>query len=164
MIDLSAIENGVYAWCTDQIGGTTFIFEDQNAPIPDGSFATIKVVSVAKIAHDSMVYEYQQDNDKFKESVEGVRSALVSVNFYRDSAFNKAAQLHASLQKTNVTDLLWNNGLSFVQVSDIRDMDEIISAEWEQRAQFDITFYVNSGYNELIDRIDKVNVIKVNEL
>lgn len=158
MIDLSAIENGVYAWCSTELQDTQFIFENQNAPIPEGSFGSINVVSVSKIGIDGKHYDYSPDTDKFTESIEGPREVLVSVNIFGAEAFNRCAQLQASTRKTSSSIVFYQNGISFVDFTAIRDLTEVISGEWEPRAQFDITFYVNSSYNGLIDRIDSAQI------
>lgn len=159
MANLSQIELGLMAWCTAEIGSTVFIMQNQNAQVPPtGSFCVLNVLNVIKIGQDAAFYKYLPITDKIQETIEGPRSLTISINFYRDSAFDQILQLQASLKKQRVTELLYKNGLSFQNVSDIRNLTGIISAKWEERYQMDVNFYVTSTYSEQLERIIKVPV------
>lgn len=157
MINRTNIENGLYDWASTVIGGIQWIFQKQNAPVPQNPFGTIYVTGINTIGEDIVRYEYNSGPDNLTEFVEGPRYLRVDFNIYGTGAFDYLNQFRASVTQTESNIQLMNLGLAFIDSSEINDLTEVISSTWNERAQIEMRFYVSAQYSSEIVRIAEVN-------
>jgi hypothetical protein len=158
VIDTAVIEQGLYEWTTAVINDIPWWMEHQNLPINIVSFGTIRVDSIGTIGEDILNYEYNVIGDNLTESVEGPRELRVDVNIFGPGAINKLTQLRASVTQTVYNSQLMLSKLAFIESSEVRNLDEVISSKWVERAQIDLKFYITSSYSSILDRVAHVEV------
>lgn len=118
-----------------------------NKNAPTGSegdqFATVFLTNIAPTGGDDLVRSnVGEGSHNVRETTEGQREVLASINFYRGDAVSKAAKLQTLLSKSRATALMQELGLGLVSTSGVRNLGQTVGTKWEDRAQIDITFYV----------------------
>lgn len=156
MIDLKALELAI-ADAVEIVTEETVIIANQNAPRPEGSYSTVHLSPSLKVGFDRITYANDQFQD-LGETIEGHRELKASINFYRDNAFINASSFIARLQSNTLIAFFKSKGMGYAGVSEIRDISEVNKNYWEERAQFDLTFYALSNFTETVTAIEEANV------
>lgn len=129
----------------------------QDAPRPSGPHADVNVTLVLKDGTEEIKYENAPD-DKVLRATEGLREAMVSINFYREGAFDNAQLIHNRLVRHSVVTAFRSAGVGLIGRSDVRDITEPLENGFEERAQMDIFLSFVGKDNELINTIGSVNI------
>jgi len=150
------IENILYGWINGLLSMTA-IFAYPDAPRPTSSYVLINFLTDIQLGTHEINSVLQPD-----ESTNNTYSALnevtFSINTYYDGAFQKAVDIQKSLMKLTVEEYLFNNGLGFINMTQIQKIPELIDKKWEERAQFDISFSVRKETTENIETIKKIEL------
>lgn len=155
-MDITAIEDAIYAWASVESGIETIIAYP-NAPRPTTPYVVINIFSLIDRCEKEMEGVLQVDN-----SIDYTYSTLVevgvSINTYYAGAYQNAKTLHDSLMKTDTIEALTASGLGLGRITAIDKTPEIIDNRWEERAKFDINFYVRSSVTENIESIQSIEI------
>ena len=107
---------------------------------PDGQgWTKIDAVRLATVAYLSMTASY-------------------SVQFYRKGAMDCASRLIAWLSSSAGREAAEARGLTYIRASDIRQLDGLVSTEWEERASVDLMFGYVSALQTPVALIDSVGI------
>lgn len=131
----------------ESITSATCIIANQNAPRPTGEYSTIKIISQSRVGWESITMVDQAGPDvDLIETIEGQQNLLLSLNFFRGQAQQVANNLKLLIQTSGYHELLTVAGLGVGLISPVRDIPDVLSKSWEERAQLDINFNaVDSG-------------------
>lgn len=157
MINKTQLSYDLWVWLTN-VTGIKWISANQNVDVPLDPFGTIFLSGIDKFAEDVNRYEYNTILDNLTEYVEGARILNVSLNIFGAGANDFMAAIVASTHQTAHNTQLMNAGLAFINSSQIRDLTEVISSKFNERAQMDCQFYIESSYNLDIDRVAETNI------
>lgn len=160
MIDKEIIEDALVSWLSGVTGGVVII-ADQGKPRPTTDYATIKILTFLPIGTDG-IEQTALPTDLVQIDYSTNFDILVSLNFFRDNSFLNASKARGSFSLTSVIEDLESNGLFFKSTSDIRNINEVIKKQNEDRYQIDISFYIRSTTTEIIEQIKKIQL--TNEL
>jgi hypothetical protein len=156
------------------VTGRQVIFEPAapDAPRPSDPYISMKVAPTQRVGHDVRTTRDQtpEEGEDVWDRVEGQRTVSVSVNLFRSPApanpahagigrvEDDAASLVASLSHARWMDLLYGGRLGFNSVSDVRDFADVVKQGWEERRQFDVVFNASIESEEMVERIDSVQI------
>lgn len=152
---IEEVEDVIYGWLYNIVGINT-IFANQMGERPNSLYATINILNISQVG--------EGDYSDLELSV--LDDFTVSINFYYSGALNIAKNAKMSLETLVTNEYLYGNGLGFKTISDIRKIPIVVKSKWEERAQFDINFYVVSTTSQsdpgTIEKIE-VNDILIEE-
>ena len=139
------------------------IKSDQNAPAPEGLYASIRVSHnserLAAPTVKTVVDETGLTHTYSKEVV-----FTVSINFYRTGALDACEYMLSVNDMQSVNMLLSANKLGWGGTSNVRNLTALQYSEMEERAQIDVRLYANPAVTDktgYID-IDKFNFTATN--
>lgn len=111
-----------------------------NAPTGIEPFATVLFTNLQQTGQDHRQYENIPATTNVKETGQGMRTVLASVQFFRADAYYKLSRLKTLLTIESFTIKLQEIGLGLVRSSEIRDISSPVDGKWEERAQMDVEF------------------------
>lgn len=130
---IEEVENILYGWLYG-IYGINTIFANQMGERPNNLYATIDINNIIQIG----------ENDSDELTIGVLDEFTASINLYFSGALNSAKNIKIGIETLEVQEYLYENGIGFKTISDIRKIPTVIKSKWEERAQFDINFYVVS--------------------
>lgn len=152
-----------------QITGQTFIqanpqsqnVDGEETPRPQGLYGSVNIVSIQSQGISDRVTQVNQvlpDLD-LSETVEGHRLLVVSVNAFRDGAFDLINLVYNKLQRTSTIEHFNSIELSFVSRSEVRDVTIPSSGGLEERHQFDLFLHTVATDQEIVTSIETLRII-----
>lgn len=157
---ITEIEDALYAWISGQTVSEV-IFSHQNSPRPTTSYVLINFLTGVNLS-TSDVNSVLQVDDSIDNTYSNAKQVVLSINTFYSGAYQLAEDIRNSIDKVTVNDQLYSAGLGYVDSTDVQRLPELVDEEWEERAQFDITFNYRSEVTENIETIQKVQI--TNEL
>ena len=160
MINITDIENTLYGWA-DSVSTHEIIFAYPNAPKPEPPYVLINVlsnVSQGGLNRDETLLT----DDSIDVDYSELEQVLISINVFGAGSYEEATKLKNSLNRVTVYEELFSNGLGLKSAKQIRKIPDLIDKKFEERAQFDVEFFVRSLDEENIETIQKVEI--TNEL
>jgi hypothetical protein len=130
---------------------------NQNAPTGDDPFVTVWFGNIKDNGYD-MAAQTQVQQDQFTEKMLSQCEVVVSVQFYRGDAMQKASALIAKLQTTKGIELMRAASLAFVDKSVIRDLSSVVNTLWEARASVDITLGFVASTEDLVPIVASASI------
>lgn len=161
MLDITAIEDALYAWINIIDSSIETIFAHPNAPRPKTQYALINILESNALGREEHKDTLLVDNS-IDVDYSNIEELFVTINTYYDGAYQLATKLKNSLGRITIQEQLFAAGLGYNTTSEVRDIPEEIDKKFEQRAQFDCFFFVRSLDEENIETIRKVEI--TNEL
>ena len=156
MLNITTIEDALYDWVS-VIAGVTTIFEKPGVTRPQSSYVTINIVQATpqgKEEHiDTILGDYSVDVD-----YSNLEELFVSINVYYAGALQLATKLKDSLGRITIQEQLFGDGLGYKNASAVREIDDVVDMDWEERAQFDCFFYTRSLDEENIEAINDIQI------
>ena len=156
MISRTTIEDSLVTWIAG-ITGETVIVEDQSKPRPAGAYALVSIQSFSPVglpgkretaaALETVAIDYSQ-----------TYRLMASFNFYRTGAFENAGKMQDSLSAVGTIEDLQDEDLYFISMSEIRHISDVVNKSFEERHQFDVSFYVRSGTSENLEAVTKIEI------
>jgi len=153
MLNLLAINNGVQHIVESLLNVTT-IFEDQNAPRPEGDYLTLKLTSIQQLARR----EEGATNDQGLASVFAHYLITFSFNSFRENSKSLMEQLRFALNLRTVLDQFEALGLGFSNTTPIIDVPMLLQTEWEERSQMNAMFFVSDTDQDNIGFIQSTDI------
>lgn len=154
--DIRDIEDALYDWVTSVTALPT-IFAHQESPRPLNAYVLIDIPSIISVGQPDNIPTLLVDNTADID-YSYFEEVFVSISAFYDASYNICRSIKNSLNKYKVIESLYADGLGFARAGPINDIPEIISSEWEQRAQFDCFFHLRSKDTENIETIDKIEI------
>jgi hypothetical protein len=115
----------------------------------DQQFGTVRIMAMPSVGVDVLT---QRDDEALplnvKETVQGTRHIIASVQFFRGDAYTKAARLPALMRSSLAMDACRARGLGFIRCGSPRNLTQQVDTNFEERGQIDVEFYVIA--NEVI--------------
>ena len=119
---------------------TNVIFFFPNGPQPQLPFTTIRTLSIGREVNDWDVFD-KADN---KNKIYGFRDVSFSINTYGQNALHEASILQGNLKKQSISEALRSTvSMCIRQLSGINDLTQLVDAEFQERASFDVFLNVN---------------------
>lgn len=116
------------------------ILANPNAPSPLGEYASIKPKQ--SIAQRGQANIHRKTSSTPLSQDEEVRAQIIaecSINFYRGaSSRDRVERLLQCNKRSDISGLLFTNGLGWNRAGPINDLDFLQSNNWEQRAQISV--------------------------
>lgn len=165
-------QDAIYAWINSIANPVTTDFEitlaNQNFPIQKTSskgVITFQITSVSRVAED---YISSPDATGLSEAT-GNREFIVEINVYSTKrlsdlsnlrVFDTIEALQNSLRNPVVLDTLRASNIVFVDDINIQDLSALDKTEFEQRANYEVTFRFGLDAGNVIQTglIDTVNI------
>lgn len=142
MIDRSDIEDALRTWVNTAVPPLTdVIFADQVGPRPTSPYATVKILSLARVGHDG---HFNLNAITGIEDIHGNRVVGASVQFFGVGALEYAETARTALEKTTTQDILRAAGLVVYPPTDITVLTALRENDFEERAVFDARFGIGS--------------------
>jgi len=134
----------------------TFRPAPQMGPVGDPSqaFATVYIANLTPVV-DPVLSTVQRWKDQLAPSTQVdltvfvQQRLLVSVNFFRADALMNATRLSLLLNSALAVESMQKMGLALIGCSSVRNLAGLDEAQWEARAQLDVTCDIVS-YAELV--------------
>lgn len=159
---MTIITDPIYDWCKDVLNTLTWRIADENSTFSLGDYpeglGTIKVLNVKNSGRPYFIHVYNETTDKIEKTMQIAKHVTYSINVFGKDAVNKAEDLRNSVFFTSSNDIFFINKLGFIRTSDVRNLTNVISSEFEERGQFDVEFYLQIAYNKEIERIVSVPI------
>lgn len=161
-IRLDILKAALVGILQDATGIMPFIFEDQAGPRPEsGNYGTLKLITpLVMEGQDSESYVANGTSTTVK--TEGQRELILSVNIYREDAFQKMALLQSKIQsrhfreKARFAAKAQGQSFAFIDALSIQDLSALLNSNYEQRAQMDIRIRVVSSLSENLETVGQV--------
>ncbi|WP_311514779.1 phage neck terminator protein [Oligella urethralis] len=145
-------------------GVPTVVLAAQNAPSPQGSYASIQIASHTKERGMAFKdYKLLDDGMTFEVTVRSQQEVTCTVEFYRDGAKDYAANM---LQMDKRDDVVWDLfkvGLNIMSLGPIFDLTALQSHNYEERARVEIYLRRQVARKYNINRIMEVPIVTQNE-
>lgn len=146
----------------EAVGIKPFIFEDQAGPRPEsGNYGTLKLITpLVMEGQDSETTE--ADGDNVIITTHGQRELTLSINIYRENAFQKMVLLQTKIQsnrfreKARFTAKARGQSFAFIDALSIQDLTALLNSNYEERAQMDVRIRVVSSFSETVETIGEV--------
>ena len=91
-----------------------------------------------------------------KQSASFLNRLLISMNVVGGDTYSDMLELRGSIGIQTHRDTLWNGGLGFGTMSEVRDLTEVVKEDYEQRHQADWMFHAISDISLDISSIEDV--------
>lgn len=106
-------------------------------------FATVLITLVDPVGQDDrLLFEEDAPSLNVTEVVIGQRRLVASVQFFRGDAFTKACRLQTLISLSSVVTKAQLVGIGSITASAARNITAVVDADWEERAQIDLEFYL----------------------
>ena len=136
------------------IASTHVIPGNDDGPAPKEAYATVLLITAEPDGQG-----WSKINADTLTTVDYLSmTATYSVQFYRAGARDCANRLLAWLSASAGHEAAEARGLTYIRASGIRQLDGIVSAEWEERASVDLMFGYVSVLQTTVALIDSVGI------
>jgi hypothetical protein len=170
-MDMAQFEDAVHDWFAEATGLET-VWRQQSAPQPELPFASIKVIAGPVRTGTPIVTETALPDPQpaGKEiEIKGIFPCSVTVSFQvfvgmpdaRNPGYNArtyAVLAMTSLEMPEVRAVLWSKGISVLNVGAIQNLDVLVEAEHESRANIDVMFGIVLTREEFVGYIKTVHI------
>lgn len=115
---------------------------DQNAPIGNDPFVTVKFTTLAETGQDSHSYSAIGVTNNVLETGIGQRKLAISIQFFKGNATYQASRLKTLLTMETGSTKLRAIGLGYIKTSSVRDLSVSVGTYFEPRSQIDLHVHV----------------------
>ena len=157
MIDFNAIKISLQEWVVRStiLTDSTVVFSDQNAPRPNKSYISMKILSIIDIGQRDARLPADVNGDS--EFV-GNKEFTLSMQCHGTDALNILSTLKDSLNAPTELQTLRDNGVVFVDQLLFTDITALLETIWEERGQLDLLFRTVSTSTHNVGIIERVNI------
>lgn len=174
-VDWSDIEDALHVWLetalTGKLAASRILWSDQDMPRGEGAYVTVRRGDLVPLGQPSITeYDRTQDDpapDAGKEIERRIEQTLqltVSIQAFDSRMVGDvtgAALLHEAimaLSLTTVQSALETAGLYCFDRGAVRNVSELVGADFESRAVADVRFYLNDSRSEFTGYIATVEL------
>jgi len=119
---------------------------NQDAPA-EGDFATVLIMDSNATGHDDDTWANidGDPDDKVRETLRGQRTAVASIQFFRENARDLAEKFKTRIAMHDALYKMQELGIGFISATPVRNPSAVVNSAWEGRAQLDMVFsYVST--------------------
>lgn len=153
------VENALRKW-SQTITGTPFYFTDTSAARPSGLYGMIRFVSVQILGTPSQEFTPVtiSGNPMVQNELNDKSVMVCRVDAYRTGARDVISTLKQGAYLTLPNEILQNANIGFVKFSTMLDLTQVIEANYEERAQIDVTFNLVGYASEVLNTITTIPI------
>jgi len=129
-----------------------------NAPRPSTEYAEIDTISNSRLGWETRKYIDNESDLDITEEIEGMRSIMMSLSFFRGEAVDNANKVRIGFIRESIQELLRSAKLGFISTSEVREISEPLENGWEKRSQFDIVLNAVGTDSDIIRSIQSVDI------
>lgn len=138
-----------YAIRAKQVGATR----------PTTPYANVDFLRDMTLGIDQTSFEkIDGDADNVLNVIEGLREIVYSINCYYDGAYDNAKLIKTGFKRESIIQAGKELGIGIITVSQVNNLSEVVNAEWELRAQFDITLSIVDSDQDTIAAINAATI------
>lgn len=138
--------------------GYTIKANQQGAPVPQGSYGTVLVTMDKSLGWEQREYKDNTEDPDITETITGLRKIGISLQFFRDNAFNNGRKVRTGLLRERTQELFQQAGIGLMSRSEVRRIDEPRDTGWEERSQFDIVVSAVGTDTDIIRSILAIDI------
>ncbi len=121
---------------------------NKGTPVPDGLFASLVLIHQDIEGVPATVMSLASDEADLDALTIATVRGRYSVQWFRTGAHNAAARLSVWVWSPEGVAQAQKSDLTVLRISDVRQLDDVVSGAWEERAGLDI----DVGYTQKIDQ------------
>mgnify|MGYP003629795419 CR=1 FL=1 len=125
---------------------------------PTGSYAAVDFISDTGVGMEQRTFENNQGDDDLTENITGMRSIMLSIDFYRVGSVDNARKVKTRLVRESIQELFRAAGVGLTSRSEVREISEALENGWEERAQFDIVLSATGTDSDVVRSILSVDM------
>lgn len=130
----------------------------QNTPVrPLASYADVVFLSSVSQGIDSIEYS-DLDAQNITSTRKGLREISFSINTYKDFAIDNIRKIKIGFLRESILSLFRSANIGFMKTSNVRNITEALDNGFEQRGQLDIFMYIVDNDEDVIARINSVDI------
>ncbi len=119
-----------------------------DGPAPSGLYASVLLIHNAIEGIPATAMSLASDGLSLNAPTVATVRDRYSVQWFRDGARDAARRLSVWVYSPEGLQSALDAGLTLLRVSDVRQLDEVVSTSWEERAGLDL----HIGYSQTIDQ------------
>lgn len=134
-----------------------------NTPSPTGLYGMVNILNMTETGiTDFREYENQVGPEvDLLEKISGGRRIQVSINTYRQGAFNLISFLYTALQRNATLEYLTARSLGYGNRSDIRDLSTLSGPGLEERYQMDLFLFTVASDQDIVYAIQSLTITAI---
>lgn len=125
---------------------------------PPGSFATVDFISDELVGWEQKVLTERSSDPDLDESLDGLRRLMISVNFFREGAYDNARKVRTGLARESIVSMFRQGNVGLIERSQVRHIPEALEDGWENRAQFDIFLSAVGSDTDIVRSIQTIEI------
>ncbi len=131
---------------------------NQGGAVPDDLFATVVLIHQDIKGIPAMLMSLSSDGDALNAPTVATVRGRYSVQWFRTGAHDAAKRLSVWVWSPEGVAQAQQADLTVLRVSDVRQLDDVVSGAWEERAGLDI----DVGYTQRIDQtVDYLKAVPI---
>lgn len=155
------LEDALYTVCAKVFDGrlatNKIMFDNSNAPEPDGDFLLIGIRDVRSLSQFSQATTVDEATNTLRHRK--VYQVLVDFNAYGDDAYDNASRLEAQFETEDLRNTLWDLGISVKIVGAMQRIPDLRETQYVNRGLIQVRFYFGYEFDETVnDTIDSVDL------
>ena len=133
-----------------------------DGPAPNGLYASVLLINEAIQGIPGTIFNLSESGQGLKAPVRATVRATVrasySVQWFREGSRDAARRFSVWASSPAGRELAAARGLTFLSVSDVRQLDDIVSDAWEERAGLDLEIGYIQKIHQALDYIEAAPV------
>lgn len=138
--------------------GQNVIPGNDGGPAPNGLYASVLAISQAGDGVPYHTSSARPDGETLDIQTINTIRATFSVQFYRKGARDLARRFAVWCSSPSGNTAALESGLTFLRTSEVRQLDSIISDDWEERAGLDLEIGYLERIAEVVDIISSAEI------
>ncbi len=130
------------------VGYNSVLSGNKGIPVPDGLFASLVLIHQAIEGIPATVMSLAPGEADLNAPTVATVRGRYSVQWFRTGAHDAATRLSVWVWSSEGVAQSQKSDLTVLRVSDVRQLDDVVSGAWEERAGLDIEV----GYTQKIDQ------------
>ena len=129
-----------------------------DGPAPNGLYASVLLINEAIQGIPGTIFNLSESGQGLKAPVRATVRASYSVQWFREGSRDAARRFSVWASSPAGRELAAARGLTFLSVSDVRQLDDIVSDAWEERAGLDLEIGYIQMLTQALDYIEAAPV------
>ncbi len=131
---------------------------NDDGPTPDGIFASLVLIHQATEGIPSTAMRLTADGLSLDAPTVATIRGRYSVQWFREGARDAARRFSVWVYSPRGLQSAQEAGLTVRRVSDVRQLDEVVSAAWEERAGVDLDLGYRQAITETVDYLQAIPI------
>ena len=131
---------------------------NQRGNVPDGLFASVLLIHQTIEGIPATALSLTEDSLSLDAGTLATVEDRYSVQWFREGARDAARGFSVWVYSPEGLQTAQDNGLTLRRVSDVRQLDEVVSGAWEERAGLDLHIGYTQKIHQTLDYIETVPI------